>query len=191
MPYLALFRMPTPMKITGRSSSITNAFINSIIPVIPPTSGEVEEALRVLGMDHENYCCAYCGDTASEWDHLQPLVKDRRPTGYVSELHNLIPSCGKCNQSKGNKDWESWMRSSARLSPATRKVHDLENRIERIRCYERWTKPTKIDFEEIVGADVWSQHWENWSKIQQLMKEAQTLAGQINQSVAEFRKNEL
>jgi len=77
MPYLALFRMPTPMKITGRSSSITNAFINSIIPVVPPTAAEVEETLRVLGTDHENYYCAYCGDTASEWDHLRPLVKDK------------------------------------------------------------------------------------------------------------------
>jgi hypothetical protein len=35
--YLKLFRMPRPVKITGRSSSITNSFINSIIPVIPPS----------------------------------------------------------------------------------------------------------------------------------------------------------
>ena len=44
MSYLSLFRMPTPMKITGRSSSITNAFINSIIPVVTPTEAEVKEA---------------------------------------------------------------------------------------------------------------------------------------------------
>jgi len=191
MPYLALFRMPTPMKITGRSSSITNAFINSIIPVIPPTAAEIEEALHVLGMNHENYCCAYCGDTASEWDHLRPLVKDKKPTGYVSEIHNLIPSCGKCNQSKGNKEWESWMTSTARLSPASRQVQDIEERIERIRCYERWAKPTKLNFEEIVGADTWSQHWDNWGKIQDLMKEAQVLAQQINRTVAEYHRNEL
>lgn len=55
MSYLPLFKMPTPMKITGRSSSITNAFVNSIIPVIPPTEGQVKEALFILGMDADTF----------------------------------------------------------------------------------------------------------------------------------------
>jgi hypothetical protein len=36
--------MPTPMQITGRSSHITNSFINAIIPVMPPTADQVEKA---------------------------------------------------------------------------------------------------------------------------------------------------
>lgn len=191
MPYLSLFRMPTPVKITGRSSSITNSFINSIIPVVSPTAEQVEEALAVLGMDHESYCCAYCGDTASEWDHLRPLVKDKKPTGYISEIHNLIPSCGKCNQSKGNKEWETWMKSTARLSPASRAIPDLDARVEKIRAYEQWGNPSKVNFESVVGAEDWGQHWENWSKIQELMKQAQVLAQKINRTVAEAHQNAL
>jgi len=83
------------------------------------------------------------------------------------------------------------MRSSARLSPATRQIHDLENRIESSQRYERWARPTQLDFENIVGTDTWSQHWENWLKIQNLMKEAQVLAKQINRSVAEYHRNAL
>ncbi|MCX7144342.1 MAG: hypothetical protein NT123_25585, partial [Proteobacteria bacterium] len=90
MEYLSLFRMPTPMKITGRSSSITNAFINSIIPVVLPSAQEVKRALEILGMTPESFQCAYCGSVASEWDHLRPLVKDKKPTGYISEIHNLV-----------------------------------------------------------------------------------------------------
>ena len=191
MPYLALFRMPNPVKITGRSSSITNSFVNSIIPVVSPTAEQIKEALDVLGMDDKNFCCAYCGDTATEWDHLRPLVKDKKPTGYISEIHNLIPSCGKCNQSKGNKEWEIWIRSVAPLSPATRGIPDLDERIEKIRAYDQWGKPSKMDFEEIVGTEIWMQHWENWSKIQGFMQEAQVLAQQINQAVAEAYENEL
>jgi len=108
--------MPTPMKITGRSSSITNSFINSIIPIIVPTNEQVKEALEILGMDHDSFQCAYCGATASEWDHLRPLVLNKKPTGYISEIHNLVPACGKCNQSKGNKPWHTWITSSAKLS---------------------------------------------------------------------------
>jgi len=54
MEYLQLFKMPKPMKITGRSSSITNSFINSIIPVVEPTNEEVKEALHILGMHWKN-----------------------------------------------------------------------------------------------------------------------------------------
>ena len=185
MTYLALFRMPTPMKITGRSSSITNAFINSIIPVIPPTEEQVKKALSILEMTKERFECAYCGATASEWDHLRPLVMDKKPTGYVSEIHNLVPSCGKCNQSKGNKEWRTWMLSDAKLSPKTKKVPDLEQRIKRLENYEKWGKPTVVEFESIVGKELWEKHWNNWKNIMDLMRQSQELADQINNLVAQ------
>ena len=190
MDYLSLFRMPTPMKITGRSSSITNAFINSIIPVILPTNEQVREALEILEMDYDSFHCSYCGATASEWDHLRPLVIDKMPTGYVSEIHNLVPSCGKCNQSKGNKYWEKWIVSDARLSPKSRNIKDLEHRIERLKRYENWGEPTKIDFEAIVGKEKWNQHWANWEKVQSEMKKAQIFASEIKEKIAEeFKKD--
>ncbi len=76
MSIKSVFRMPTPMKIIGRSSSITNSFVNSIIPVIHPTDDEILEALFILGMDENSINCAYCGDKFTEWDHLRPLVKE-------------------------------------------------------------------------------------------------------------------
>lgn len=184
MDYLKLFRMPTPVKITGRSSSITNAFVNSIIPAIMPTSDEVEIALGILGMDRTSYQCAYCGDTATEWDHLRPLVLSKKPTGYISEIHNLVPACGKCNQSKGNKPWAEWIISDARLSPKSRGINDLDMRVIRLRKYEDWQEPTKLDFEAIVGQETWRQHWTNWENVLSSMKAAQTLATQINKKIS-------
>lgn len=177
--------MPTPMKITGRSSSITNSFINSIIPVIVPTNEQVKNALTILGMDHNKFECSYCGGAASEWDHLRPLVLNKKPTGYVSEIHNLVPACGKCNQSKGNKPWNSWMISSAKLSPKSRGIKDLERRMEKISAYEQWQEPTIVDFENIVGKEKWEQHWKNWELVQKTMLQAQELATEINQTIAE------
>jgi endonuclease I len=60
----------------------------------------------------------------------RPLVVDKKPTGYISEIQNLVPSCGKCNQSKGNKNWKLWITSEAKLSPASRGISNIENRIE-------------------------------------------------------------
>lgn len=188
MKYLSLFQMPTPMKITGRSSSITNAFINSIIPVVPPSAEEVLKALEILGMTSETFQCAYCGSVASEWDHLRPLVKDKKPTGYISEIHNLVPSCGKCNQSKGNKEWKTWMLSNARLSPTSRSIKDIPERVKRLEAYESSKAPTKMDFPAIVGEDVWTQHQNNLERVQSLLRESQELAAKINAGVANAYK---
>lgn len=176
--------MPTPMKITSRSSSITNAFLNSIILVIQPSENEVKEALKILGMDLDSFNCAYCGSIASEWDHLRPLVMKQKPTGYISEIHNLVPSCGKCNQSKGNKEWRVWIQSNAKLSPKKRGILDLSKRISRLEKYEMWGKPTKLDFAEIVGVDEWNKHWQKWQAILDLMKDAQLHATSIKTSIA-------
>ena len=180
-----LFRMPTPMKISGRSSSITNAFINSIIPSVEPTEEQISESLTILGMDESTFCCSYCGDTASEWDHFRPLVKDKKPTGYISEIHNLVPACGKCNQSKGNKHWKTWMLSNAALSPKSKGVMDIEQRIQRLEAYAKWDEATQINFEEVVGSDDWRRHWDNWQQILDAMATAQELADSIKRAVAQ------
>jgi hypothetical protein len=174
-----VFKMPVPMKITGRSSTITNSFVNSIIPVVHPSDEDITKALSLLEMNHETIECCYCGDSYSEWDHLRPLVKNKMPTGYISEIQNLIPSCGKCNQSKGNKDWWIWIISDAPKSPKARGVSDLEARINRIKDYMEWRKPTLVDFEMVVGADLWNEHWSNCQKVQNLLVESQKISDRI------------
>lgn len=173
------FKMPVPVKIMGRSSSITNSFVNGIIPCIKPSNEEIDEALRILDMDRESICCAYCGDSYTEWDHLNPLVVDKLPTGYISEIHNLVPSCGKCNQSKGNKNWREWILSSASLSPKSRGISDLNSRIHCLEEYEKLFEPIKIDFREIVDDDLWREHWANYESIIASMKEAQITSDKI------------
>lgn len=181
--FSALFAMPKPMKITSRSSSITNSFVNGVIPVRIPTPREIRSALEALGMN-ESVSCSYCGDVHTEWDHLRPLVIDKRPTGFVSEIHNLVPACGKCNQSKGNKPWREWMLSDARLSPKTRGILDLSQRVQRIEDFERWSRPTHVEFEEIVSPELWKVHWENHSSLLEMMREAELVAAQIRAEVA-------
>ena len=141
--------MPVPMKITGRSSSITNAFVNSIIPIMHPSENDIKDSLELLGMTVETIECIYCGSKYTEWDHLRPLVLNKKPTGYISEIQNLVPSCGKCNQSKGNKEWLLWINSSAKLSPKSKQVSDLKSRIEKLKKYEEWKVVTKLNIDVV------------------------------------------
>jgi 5-methylcytosine-specific restriction endonuclease McrA len=184
MKRVSYCQMPAPMSVSGRSSSITNAFINAIIPVIGPTEEEELEALRILEIDPRDIRCAYCGDKNTEWDHLRPIITNQEPTGYITEIANLVPSCGKCNQSKGKSHWRTWMEGNAKLSPKTRGVLDLVARVERLQRYEAWREPRKIDFAKVVGPEMWQRHRKNWRGVLDLLKTSQDLANEIRTIIA-------
>jgi len=152
------FDLPSKGSVSGRTSSITAAFFAAITPVIPPSESEVDEALEVLGMARGNCRCAYCGDQRTEWDHFRPIVKERRPTGFITEIANLVPACGKCNQSKGNYEWATWMFGPAARSPKSRGIADVEERAARLKAYEQWRQPVCLDYASILGQDHWATY---------------------------------
>lgn len=182
---LDAFQMPSFQTMVSRKSSITNAFVNSVVPVVIPTIDEIDESLAILGIDPADVRCAYCGDKSSEWDHLRPLVVKRRPTGFISEIANLVPSCGKCNQSKGNKPWREWMLSKAKRSPTGRGLHDVIERIQRLSTYEAWKTPTVIDFEAIVGAERWDHYWSLCEAVIGELRQCQEVGDAIRQQIVE------
>ena len=181
--YDSLFRMPSQVKITGRSSSITNSFINGIAPTVAPTTEQIKDALNALGMEGGHIECVYCGSTCTEWDHLNPLVRDKMPTGYITEINNLVPACGKCNQSKGNRPWREWMVSDAPQSPKSRGVDDLEDRIQLLSDYEELFTPVRVDFRAMLGDDLWSRYWKACDDLQNLMKRCQVLQDEASETV--------
>lgn len=172
-------------KITSRSSSVTNCFVQAIIPSVEPTSAEVAEALHILGMSPDNLHCAYCGGNASDWDHLRPMVKSKRPTGFIDEIRNLVPSCGPCNHSKSGANWLDWIRKSAR----TRSLPDLKDRVSRLQKFEEWGRVKPIDLQALVDTDIWNAHWTNHASVQQRMKDAQIHAATLKSAIQEKLKN--
>lgn len=162
-----------PLKITDRTSSITNSFVQAVIPWVPPSLSERAEALRMLGMDEDTIVCAYCGGVASDWDHLRPLVRNKRPTGYVSNYKNLVPACGRCNQSKGSKEWRTWIQGKAKGSPASRKVSGLPERIATLENFEAWGNVDPIALSELASSELWSTHWENLRSLEAALHRAQ------------------
>jgi hypothetical protein len=186
---LSVFRMPLVQSMSQRKSSITNAFVNAIIPVVPPSVEDIAEALTILGMTPEEVHCAYCGDKKTEWDHLRPLVLNLRPTGFISEIANLVPSCSKCNQSKGNKNWRVWMLGTAERSPQGRGIADIDARVARLEAYEAWRPPTQVDFESLLGVEAWRHYWTLWESLNKALGEAQAVADEMRSVVREHFGN--
>lgn len=171
-----------PPKLTSRRSTLTGLFVMTLTPYIEPTEAEVDEALGILGMKRGACVCAYCGDKKSEWDHFRAVVLNRRPTGYVTEIANLVPACGKCNQSRGNKDWKEWMLGAAVHSPARRGVQDIDARVGRLSDFSEWRKPVRIDFDTLIAHEKWTRHTENLANLLRSLEEAEVHAAELRLS---------
>jgi len=177
--------MPKGVTITFRTSTLTNAFAAAILPNIEPKTNEVARVLDILEIDHDNLTCAYCGDKATEWEHLHPIVKGKFPTGYPSSIRNLVPSCGKCNQSKGGKEWRHWIISAAPRSPKSRGVRDLDKRIARIEAYEKWANCCPIPIREIIGESAYTEYFGKLDQIVKEMQQAQRMASVLKTRISE------
>lgn len=164
------FKLPTKIKVSQRISSITNAFFNGIIPVLKPTDVEINKHLSILGMSETGYKCVYCGGEATTSDHLNPLVREKKPTGYITEIGNLVPSCNGCNQSKGNKNWRDFIdyllknskNDENRKSISEKQYSKVQNTLEN---FEKTFKPEKINFDNQEIQELLKLHLENYNTV--------------------------
>lgn len=135
-------------------------------------------------MKTDDIRCVYCGDRATDWDHLYPLVSKKRPTGYYHHVRNLVPSCGPCNQSKGGQEWRRWLAGDAKGSPKQRGITDIDVRKRRLEAFENWGAARQLDLPAIIGEPLWSSYWARLSAIEELMIQAQAEAEAIRNKIA-------
>lgn len=176
-------RQRRPLKITSRTSSVTNGFVQAILPQTVICDAQYDEArIRAHRLFGEGNC-AYCGNSATDWDHLNPLVRNKRPTGHGFSASNLVPACGPCNQSKSGQAWEAWMKGKAKNSPSSRGVRDVEDRVEKLRLIDSEAQLHKIEIERLVSSDLLQDYWSKLEDIQKRMHSAQLLADQIREHI--------
>jgi hypothetical protein len=81
------------------------------------------------------------------------------------------------------------MEGTARLSPKSRGISDINIRVERLKAYEAWREPRRIDFAALVGDEMWKRHRQNWRSVLDLLKTSQELASEIRSIVAKAVKS--
>jgi hypothetical protein len=75
--------------------------------------------------------CTYCGSSNVErWDHLVPIT-----AGGETVIGNMVPACGRCDDSKRDLRYDDWMTSDYPSAPRNRGVTDIESRRKRIKSY--------------------------------------------------------
>ncbi|WP_288591867.1 HNH endonuclease signature motif containing protein [uncultured Victivallis sp.] len=178
--------IPRTQAITHRNTSITNAFANALYPIQIPSEDVIKEVFNALGQDWKagRLHCVYCGSKATELDHLNPVVKAKTGTGYFAEVYNLVPCCGTCNQSKGAKNWRTWIDSTAKQSPVSRGC-DVKILIDRLEKFEQRYPATRIPIKKLVPTTLLEEYEKDRLEIIQKMQQAQEKAERIKRIIAQ------
>jgi hypothetical protein len=138
-------KFPKETKITGRSSTLRGSFVKAIIPILGMNHPEFNDndykfGLTILSHTEGGVKCAYCGDKeATDLDHFRAVVKNKFVSRFITDIYNLVPACGTCNQSKSGSDWKDWIIGIAPKNPKNRGVENLEQIIVNLHSFEKWS----------------------------------------------------
>ena len=162
-------KYPTFDKLTARTSTLCRSMACTLTIRKECTLEEEKIWLKHFG----DMKCAYCGGEASHLDHLYPLIIERRPTGYGTEVANLVPCCKNCNQPKGNLNYEDFMKSPKCkhliADGCTTIQQSIESRIQNIKDFEKELPAKKIDFSQKV-LEMWD---DILNKMDSMLKESE------------------
>lgn len=93
-----------------------------------------------------NVLCIYCGSApATRWDHLHPVSK-----GGDSSAGNLVPACGRCDDSKQDSTIDEWAHSKGKYRPSATRVSAIRARIKEYQ--DAYAYEVK-DFEKKLSAE--------------------------------------
>lgn len=183
------FKLPTKSDLKSRSSTISNAFAISITPYIVPGESDTEGYYDSLGIKEGQ--CAYCLGDGNGRDHLKPLVKNGMPTGYITDIHNIVPCCQRCNSAKGAKSFREWYLSPENVSRLKRFGLDdatIENRYSIICKFEE-SIPAPIDYKAIVGEEMWNEYQDRRMALLKSLADNQAFCDLIRKKVLNEIRN--
>lgn len=176
------FKLPKATSYSSITSSITKAFVDSIVLARKPTNEEYDEYMKIFPLTKEGKKeCAYCGGPFKYYEHFRPLVEGKLPSGYGSDIYNLVPSCGGCNEGKHGDNWKTYMEKRTLVDdPESHKL-----RYQRLEAYEEWGegKVVKVDFREVIGDKDWDRYLFDKERIHALLRECYELQKQIKEKV--------
>ncbi|WP_293035783.1 HNH endonuclease [Paraburkholderia sp.] len=187
------FKMPGRDTLHTRQTTINMAFAKSLTPVLKPTQVELDVALALLGME-DGIKCSYCGGAYQTWDHFQAATQQSKPSGFIDEIDNLVPCCSRCNSSRGNRKWTTFMKyledekveklnaviaalpkgkHSEDANVETERLHNEHSewlaqhkvRQKRLCNFSEAVDPIRLDFNQLFFAGPLKEHYDDYSKL--------------------------
>ena len=162
-----------------RKTTINHAFASAIAPADNYDESVITKALIKLGQDpNDDLLCIYCGAKAETWDHLIGLVFEGNLRGFGHQIGNLIPSCKKCNSSKGGKDFKIFIKTSDNINT------NPESLIETLNSYQnKYSKPINFNNFSPENEKLYKKYNEIKENIFELMKKADAIADILRKEI--------
>lgn len=136
---------------------------------------EMEEVIRFFGMVAPE--CVYCGSReVRRWDHLIPVIK-----GGETVVGNMVPACARCDDSRQHHPFDAWMGSTARFSPRSFGISDIDHRIERLREYMAQYRYVPRPLEERLQPD-------EIRRLDEVRERIRVLRSEIDQLIHDYRE---
>ncbi len=181
--------MPTKSNLKGRTSTINNAFVISITPFIKPDPSILKQYYKELEIEEKQ--CGYCMrmGLGKSVDHIFPLVIDGMPSGYITDITNLIPCCTECNSTKGGKLFEDWYKEQKnvdRLNSYGMSYDDINKRYNIIMNYINNHCSQPLSYKEIVGEKLWNEYINRKNKMLELLQEDQLFCDNLNEIITKY-----
>lgn len=168
----------------GRWSTITGSFAAALVLFDAYDEAAARAAIADLGQDPDgDLQCVYCGEAAATWDHIEPKVKNRRPTGHGHHIRNLVPSCRHCNETKSGNGWRTHI---AKVAPDA-----MKTRIARIEKFlgTGGVAPVSQKEFEAVGGKKLTRFYAILDEVESLLREADLLADDIRSRLQAARSS--
>ena len=179
-------KMPSKCDLKHRTSSISNAFAQAVTPYVKPTDDEINSMLDELGIEENQ--CAYCLAKVEQvqMDHLHPLVSNKMPTGHITHISNLVPSCGSCNGSKGNKEFVEWYddpKTKAYLKKAKLSEDQIKERRDVILEYSKKSVSYGEGYETVLSEEEIQEYIQKRDAINNALIDAQDWFDEIKKKI--------
>lgn len=104
---------------------VTTEVVDMPVPEETERWGPARSLGRGAHIRPVNKLCVYCGEIATQSDHIWPSSR-----GGPDTLNNLVPACGPCNNSKGSKYLIEW--SPAKVMRAARVSPEVASELQRL-----------------------------------------------------------
>ena len=130
---------------------------------------DYKDALKFFGG------CAFCGSkNTSRKDHLVPVIN---LGDFIRS--NVVPACQVCDDSKGQREYQDWMRNSTSPKSLRQRGFSIEQIEERIAKIEQWQSGYKARSERQLFGQDYGQYIDILNKMDSLCDEARQLVGKI------------
>lgn len=110
--------------------------------------------------------CAYCdAPNATRWDDIHPVSR-----GGDTVPGNLVPACGRCDDSKQDRDIDEWASSKGKHRPPAENVAGIR---DRIRAYQAQFSYWPVEFEEKLTKPQKAKYKQFRQKLDELREQLQ------------------